>query len=143
MLYQLKKIEADVGLPKVIVNDFSIDQKCLYMKFVLQYKELLLPNWHPKILENVSCYRWLTITANRILRLCVPTAEPSHELSLLYVTKVYSKTWFLIKTPSACKYGAKHLFHLIKSSIYLPLQHRNSVGKVIQRNAFLLTMKMY
>lgn len=54
----------------------------------------------------------------------------------MYVVKVYVTTWFLIKCQWSCKYGAKHLFHMIKSSRYLPSEIKKIVDPVIQRNSY-------
>lgn len=53
-----------------------------------------------------------------------------------YVVKVYATSWFLIKSKLSCKYGAKHLFHIIESSRYLPNKIKKIIDPVIQRNSY-------
>src|ERR1043165_5375508 len=81
--------------------------------------------------------RWLTM-ANRVLRLCVATNNPSDNLQTLvvYVMKVYAPIWFHVKTKPLCSDGARHLWRLIKYTRYLSPELRKIVDPVIQRNGF-------
>lgn len=132
-----QKLKADVDFPTVNINDLSTDQKYLHEICLAIEEGNVSPQLASKQPGKMAHARWLT-TANRILRLYVATEEPSFELKLLaeYVIKVYATTWFLIKYKSDCKYGPQHLFNLIQSSRYLPVKLRNTVDRVIQRNAF-------
>ncbi|KAG5881012.1 hypothetical protein JTB14_015099 [Gonioctena quinquepunctata] len=65
--------------------------------------------------------RWLR-TANRILRLYVPTAEPSENLVVLvtFISKVYGPMWFIIETKPSCLQEALNVWKTIQLSRYLP-----------------------
>lgn len=130
-------IKPDVELPSIDVCDLSTDQKYLYEMVQAIGEGTVSSQLAAKQPGKISHARWLT-TANRILRLYVSTEGPSNELNILteYVIKVYATTWFLVKHKSPCKYGPKHLFHLIQASRYLPTKFKDTVNKVIQRNAF-------
>lgn len=64
----LKKVEADVELPEVIINDLSTDQKYLYEICLAIGEGVVSPQLASKQPGKMSHARWLT-TANRILRL--------------------------------------------------------------------------
>ncbi|GBM21066.1 hypothetical protein AVEN_5779-1 [Araneus ventricosus] len=73
--------------------------------------------------------RWVT-TANRILRLYISTPNPSNEL----ITLIGS--WFRIQVHHSIKDGARHLWHFISSSRYLPKKYRDIIEPVISHNAY-------
>lgn len=130
-----EKIHAE--FPVVNIDELSTDQKYLYEMCIGIKSGLIssqLAERHP---GKISHSRWLT-TANRILRLYISTKDPSSQLKILaeYVVNVYATTWFRIKFQSSCKYGAKHLYHMIKSSRYLPSEIKKIVDPVIQRNGY-------
>lgn len=76
---------------------------------------------------KMSHARWLT-TANRILRLYVSQVIPDRKRRIIaeFVMKVYAPVWFEIKTKPNCKYGAVHIFSMIKrTTIIYPVIQRN------------------
>ncbi|GBO11630.1 hypothetical protein AVEN_43815-1 [Araneus ventricosus] len=123
-------------LPGIDPTNLSCDQKCLL-----------------EICTVISCgdgssdlakrqpgmanfFRWLT-TANRILRLYISTSDPSNELITLvvFILKVYVPSWFRIKVHNSIKDGARHLWHFISSTRYLPKKYCDIIESVISRNA--------
>lgn len=81
--------------------------------------------------------RWLTL-ANRCLRLYVASPKTSADLRLIvtYIVKVYAPSWFRIKFNPKCVDGPKNLFHMIKSSRYLPKEYLAVVDRSIQINGY-------
>ena len=86
---------------------------------------------------TLSHAQWLT-AANRLLRLYVSTLNPSDNLvtPVTYILKVYAPMWFLIKSKSSCKDGARHAWQTIHNSHYLSPELRAVIDPVIQRNAY-------
>lgn len=124
-------------LSENVVEVLSTDQKYLYE--ICQSVSIgsctpLQANRQP---GKIAHWRWLT-SVNRILRLCISTLNPSENLELLfkYVVKVYAPIWFLIKQNASFKDGAKHIFHLITYSRFLPENLRYVMNSVVERNAF-------
>ncbi|KAJ8728603.1 hypothetical protein PYW07_006299 [Mythimna separata] len=68
----------------------------------------------------------------------VSMESPSQNLVDLatYVVKAYAPTWFAIKTHPTCKDGARHLYHLVSATRYLPAKLKAIVDPVIQRNGY-------
>ncbi|GBM00750.1 hypothetical protein AVEN_150915-1 [Araneus ventricosus] len=84
---------------------------------------------------NLAC--WLT-TANRILRLYISTSNPSNRLITLvvFILRVCAQSWFLIKVHHSITDGARHLWHFISSSRYLPKKYHDIIEPVISRNSY-------
>ncbi|GBN41116.1 hypothetical protein AVEN_204083-1 [Araneus ventricosus] len=51
--------------------------------------------------------------------------------------RVYAPSWFRIKVHHSIKDGARHLWHFISSSRYLPKKYRDIIEPVISHNAYL------
>lgn len=135
--FEAKQNNLPTVLQKVTNIDISKDQKYLFeMCRAIEAGELTqkLATKDPGPMVHS---RWLT-TANRILRLYVSSTSPSRELLLMtdYVLKVYAPIWFSIKLKPQCYMGARHLWHLIQLSRFLPENERTVVDKCIQRNAY-------
>jgi len=115
------KIEVDLPLPAVDVDNLSTDQKYLYQMCEAINKGAVSSHLANRNPGKISHSRWLT-TANRVLRLYVATETPSTQLKIIteYIIKVYAPTWFAIKTKPSCTDGSRHLFALIIKSRYLP-----------------------
>ncbi|GBN46669.1 hypothetical protein AVEN_1951-1 [Araneus ventricosus] len=86
---------------------------------------------------TLNLARWLT-TANRILRLYISTSDPSNELItlLVFILRVYGPSWFRIKVHHSIKHDARHLWHFISLSRYLPRKYRDIIEPIISRNAY-------
>ncbi|CAH1114862.1 unnamed protein product [Psylliodes chrysocephalus] len=95
------------------------------------------PNLSKRDPGKLAHARWLT-TANRILRLYVASEQPSNKLKTIkeFILKVYAPVWFDIKVRSSCTEGSRHLFSLIRRSVYLPAAVKDVIDPVIQRHAF-------
>ncbi|GBO28485.1 hypothetical protein AVEN_224664-1 [Araneus ventricosus] len=82
----------------------------------------------------------LLTTANRIVRLYISTSDTSNELITLVVfcPRVYAPSWFQIKVHHSIKAGARHLWHFISSSRYLPKKYRDIIEPDVSCNAYSL-----
>ncbi|GBM96444.1 hypothetical protein AVEN_133807-1 [Araneus ventricosus] len=83
---------------------------------------------------TLNLARWKN-TANRILSLYI---SASNELITLvvFILRVYAPSWFRIKVHHSIKDGARHLWHFIRSSRYLPKKYRNIIEPVISPNTY-------
>ncbi|GBM34441.1 hypothetical protein AVEN_226854-1 [Araneus ventricosus] len=83
--------------------------------------------------------RWLK-TANRILRLYISTSDPSNEVITLvvFILRVYVPSWFRIKFHHSITDGARHLWHFISASRYLPEKYRDIIEPAISRKAYFV-----
>ncbi|GBM05461.1 hypothetical protein AVEN_94758-1 [Araneus ventricosus] len=81
--------------------------------------------------------RWLT-TAYRILRLYISTSNKSNGLIILivFIPRVYAPSWFRIKVHNSITDDARHLWHFISLSRYLPKKYRNIIEPIISRNSY-------
>ncbi|GBN55321.1 hypothetical protein AVEN_206273-1 [Araneus ventricosus] len=79
---------------------------------------------------------WLT-TANQILKLYISTSDPSNKSSIFvaFILSFYAPSCFRIKL-HYIKDDARHLWHFISSSRYLPKKYRDINEPVISRNAY-------
>ncbi|GBM26351.1 hypothetical protein AVEN_239351-1 [Araneus ventricosus] len=89
---------------------------------------------------TLNLARWLT-TANRILKLYLSTSNPSNEFITLvvFVLSFYALSRFRINVHHSIKHGARHLWHFISSSRYLPKKYRDIIEPVISSNAYFAT----
>ncbi|GBL88020.1 hypothetical protein AVEN_133688-1 [Araneus ventricosus] len=86
---------------------------------------------------SLNLAHWLT-TGNRILRLYITTSNPSNELItfVVFILRVYAPSWFRIKVHHSIKEGARHLWHFISLSRYLPKKYHDIIEPVISHNAY-------
>ena len=124
-------------MPTVVLKDLSRDQQYLWEMCDSVSKGLCSLDLSKKNPGALNHSRWLT-TANRLLRLYVASDKPSANLVHLvnYIVRVYAPLWFSIKMNPSCKDGARHLFHTIQLSRYLPQELRDIIDPVIQRNGY-------
>ncbi|GBL88518.1 hypothetical protein AVEN_159103-1 [Araneus ventricosus] len=128
-------IECD--FPVIDLTNLSCDQKylldiCTVISFDAGSSEL-----EKRQPGTLNLARWLT-TTNRILMLYILTSNPSNELITLaaFILRVYAPSYFRIKFHHSTKNGARHLWHFISSSRYLPKKYRDKFEPVISRNAY-------
>ncbi|GBN97407.1 hypothetical protein AVEN_219435-1 [Araneus ventricosus] len=55
---------------------------------------------------------------------------------VVFILRVYAPSWFRIKVHHSIKDGARHLWHFISSSRYLPKKFLDIIEPVISRNAY-------
>ena len=81
--------------------------------------------------------RWLT-TASRALRLYFSTENPSKNLKLIvqFIMQVYAPMWFRIKKHHDILHAFLHVFETISRCQNLPLQVKDIVLPVVERNAY-------
>ncbi|GBM43376.1 hypothetical protein AVEN_264597-1 [Araneus ventricosus] len=70
--------------------------------------------------------------------LYISTSNPSNELITLvvFILRVYAPSWFRIEVHHSIKDVARHLWHFISSSRYLPKKYRDIIEPVICLNAY-------
>ena len=134
-LVPFNSIECD--LPDIDPATLSSDQKYLLDICTAINSGVCSSDLAKREPGTLNLARWLT-TANRILRLYVSTSDPSNELLTLvvFILRVYAPSWFRIKIHQSIKDGARHLWHFISSSRYLPKKYRDIIDPVISRNAY-------
>ncbi|GBO03665.1 hypothetical protein AVEN_214750-1, partial [Araneus ventricosus] len=88
---------------------------------------------------TLNLAHWLK-TANRILRLYISTSSPLNEWITLvvFILRVYVPSWFRIKFHHSIKDSARHFWHFISSSRYLPKEYRDIIEPVISRNVYFV-----
>ena len=82
--------------------------------------------------------RWLT-TANRMLRLYMSLEDPPNNLCrlIIYIVKVYSKSWFRLKQDWKCVQGAKNFFFILHCLQSLSFEDTKLEARVaLQRNCY-------
>ena len=101
-------------------TDLSTDQQYLYNIHKSVPAGKLSEGQANKNPEKNVHFRWLT-TANRILRLCVSTDEPSQTLKIIvkYIMKLYAPLWFAIKNTSSSQNGVLHLLIIDNASDFV------------------------
>ncbi|KAG5899989.1 hypothetical protein JTB14_034558 [Gonioctena quinquepunctata] len=115
-------IESNVpALNNSVKNDLSTDQNYIIEICDAIPKETVDEKLFKRSPGKIVHSRWLR-TANRVLRLYVPTAEPSENLVVLvtFISKVYVPMWFIIKTKPSCLQGAFNVWKTIQLSKYSP-----------------------
>ena len=95
----------------------------------MQYRPV---NTKPWMLKSFS---WLT-AANRILKLYEGIKIPSEKLQALvmFIIRVYAPMWFVIKSHSSCKDGARHFHQQVARSRYLSQEQKNIIDPVLHSN---------
>jgi len=118
-------------------DDLSNDQRYLY-----KMNQAILSGQCPSDLADcrpgpMAHAQWLT-RASRILRLYISIDNPSTNLCTLltYIVRVYAPVWFEIKSKPSCVDGARHLWKLKNYTRFLPVNLREVVDPVIERNAY-------
>lgn len=131
-------ISADaIDINQEYISDLSSDQKYL----LLMYQAVSSGSCEQSLASQkpgkMAHSRWLT-TASRALRLYVSTENPSNNLTLVvqFIMLVYTPMWFKIKCHSDITYAPLHTFETISRCQKLPLQVRDVVIPVIERNAY-------
>jgi hypothetical protein len=134
-LVAFNRIECD--LPDIDPTTLSSDQKYLLDICTAISSGVCSSDLAKRQPGTLNLVRWLT-TANRILRFYISTSDPSNELLTLvvFILRVYAASWFRIKIHHSIKDGARHLWHFISSSRYLPKKYRDIIDPVISRNAY-------
>ncbi|GBL89474.1 hypothetical protein AVEN_87820-1 [Araneus ventricosus] len=106
----------ECDLPGIDPTNLSCDQKYLLDICTAISSGVCSSDRAKRQPGTLNFARWLT-TANRILR-------------------VYAPSWFRIKVHHSIKDGARHLWHFISSSRYLPKKYRDIIEPVISHNAY-------
>ena len=124
-------------LEESVQNDLSRDQWLLYKYTKAIATGSVDDNLKHQIAGPLNHSRWLTL-AIRLLQLYTRTENPSDALVniVTYIVKVYSPSWFKIKSKGKFTSSPSNLFYQMRLVMNLPTYIQELVKPTIQRNAY-------
>ena len=135
---EFEKIETTLSdFEEKVRKDLSRDQQLLFRWTKSVEAGVVPPDLAIQVAGPINHARWLTL-AVRNLELYTKTPSPSSGLRRVarYIMQVYSPTWFKIKCNSKFTAGPANVFHKMKLVRDQPMEAKETVVKVVQRNAY-------
>ena len=135
---EFEKVETSLSdLEEKVWKDLSRDQKLLYRWTKAVEAGVVPPELAIQVAGPINHSRWLTL-AIRTLELYTKTANPSSGLRSVvrFIMQVYSPSWFKIKSNSKFTSGPANLFLQMRLIKDQPMDVKETVMRVVQRNAY-------
>ena len=135
---EFEKVETSLSdLEEKVWKDLSRDQKLLYRWTKAVEAGVVPPELAIQVAGPINHSRWLTL-AIRTLELYTKTTSPSSGLRSVvrFIMQVYSPSWFKIKSNSKFTSGPANLFLQMRLIKDQPMDVKETVMRVVQRNAY-------